>query len=167
MGLAVQRRCKCIVILTSPFAAPRPSTRRQKLTSDRARQGANLCLACRIPPPTEPHPADVVEECKANAKAAGQVASEIEWWELDMSSLASVEAFAQSWLDTGRRLVRRYHQYRHMVNFPLIRIRVQDVLCNNAGIGSSPGGDDVFKTKDGFEIIHQARNGNPGHAPGS
>ena len=53
-----------------------------------------------------------------------------------MADLASVETFAKRWNDTGRPL---------------------DILCNNAGMGSSPGGKagKVFKTKDGFEIIHQ------------
>jgi len=110
----------------------------------------------------------VVEECKANAKMAGHVTSEIEWWELDMSSLASVEAFAQRWLDTRRPLVRRYHSHEHtMVLLANGRCHVQDILCNNAGIGSSPGGQEVFLTKDGFEIIHQASYQSLKHAPGS
>jgi NAD(P)-dependent dehydrogenase (short-subunit alcohol dehydrogenase family) len=97
--------------------------------------GANLVLACRDPPPHEHHPTKVVEECKQRAKNAGLLDSTIEWWELDCAKLASVEAFAKRWLDTGRPL---------------------DILCNNAGIGSSPSGHaDVFKTEDGFEIIHQ------------
>lgn len=75
----------------------------------------------------------MVEECLELAKAAGHV-SEVEWWEIDMSKLASIETFAQRWLDTGRPL---------------------DILCNNAGMGSSPGGSTPFMTKDGFEIIHQ------------
>jgi NAD(P)-dependent dehydrogenase (short-subunit alcohol dehydrogenase family) len=95
--------------------------------------GANLILACRTPPPKETHPNDVVKECFAAAEKAGKKV-EVEWWEIDNSDLASVEAFAQRWLETGRPL---------------------DILCNNAGMGSSPGGDKVFKTKDGFEIIHQ------------
>lgn len=99
-----------------------------------AKWGANLILACRNPPPTENHPKTVVEECKKAAEKAGHTDSEIEWWELDCAKMASVEAFCQRWLDTGRPL---------------------DILCNNAGIGSSPGGNKVFKTADGFEIIHQ------------
>jgi len=95
--------------------------------------GANLILACRDPPPREIHPSVVVEECQAKAKEAGYV-SEIEWWDLDMANLASVEAFAERWLKTGRPL---------------------DILCNNAGMGSSPAGSATFLTKDGFEIIHQ------------
>jgi len=101
-----------------------------------ARWGANLVLGCRDPPPTETHPASVVEECKTAAKKAGHL-SDVEWWQLNMADLTSVEAFARKWLDTGRPL---------------------DILCNNAGMGSSPGGDKVFKTKDGFEIIHQVRD---------
>jgi NAD(P)-dependent dehydrogenase (short-subunit alcohol dehydrogenase family) len=53
---------------------------------------------------------------------------------VDYSKLKSVEGLATRWLDTGRPL---------------------DILCNNAGIGTSPGGSAVFKTEDGFEIIHQ------------
>lgn len=97
--------------------------------------GANLVLACREPRPHESHPADVVELCKTAAKAKGQ-ANEIEWWKVDYADLASVEALAKRWLATGRAL---------------------DVLCNNAGVGSTPGGttNEAFKTKDGFEFIHQ------------
>lgn len=96
--------------------------------------GANLILACRDPAPHEGHPMDAVDQCEAAAKANGHV-SDVEWWKLDCADLASVEALATRWLDTGRPL---------------------DILCNNAGIGSSPGGGrEVFKTKDGFEIIHQ------------
>lgn len=95
--------------------------------------GANLILACRDPPPHETHPYVVVQECKTRAKEAGHV-SECEWWDLDMTDLASVETFAARWLKTGRPL---------------------DILCNNAGIGSSPAGSAAFLTKDGFEIIHQ------------
>ncbi|KIW06676.1 uncharacterized protein PV09_02381 [Verruconis gallopava] len=96
--------------------------------------GANLILACRDPPPHETHPTTAVEECKARAKEAGHADTTIEWWVLDCARLDSVEAFARRWLDTGRAL---------------------DVLCNNAGMGSSPGGGSVFRTVDGFEIIHQ------------
>jgi hypothetical protein len=101
-----------------------------------ARMGANLILACRDPPKTEKHPESVVLECEAEAKKFGHV-STVEWWMFDCADLASVEAFAQKWLDTGRPL---------------------DILCNNAGMGSSPGGTETFKTKDGFEIIHQVCN---------
>jgi NAD(P)-dependent dehydrogenase (short-subunit alcohol dehydrogenase family) len=98
-----------------------------------AEWGANLILGCRNPPRHETHPEAVVEECKEKAKKAGKQI-EVEWWELDMASLKSVEAFAKRWLDTRRAL---------------------DILCNNAGMGSSPGGSEVFRTGDGFEIIHQ------------
>lgn len=98
--------------------------------------GANLILACRDPPLKETHPTLVVTECRAAARISGHEKSQIEWWELDCASLASVEAFAQRWLAADRPL---------------------DILCNNAGIGSSPGGAKVFKTADGFEIIHQVR----------
>lgn len=96
--------------------------------------GANLILGCRDPPAHEISPAVVVEECREAAKKAGHGKSEIEWWKYDCADLSSVERFAKQWLDTGRPL---------------------DVLANNAGMGSSPGGNKVFKTKDGFEIVHQ------------
>lgn len=99
-----------------------------------AKWRANIVLACRDPPPKEIHPKIVVEECLNAARKAGQIDTEIEWWELDCSKLSSVEAFAKRWLDTDKAL---------------------DILCNNAGIGNSPGGSAVFKTQDGFEIIHQ------------
>nr|POE59138.1 retinol dehydrogenase 13 [Quercus suber] len=98
-----------------------------------AKWGANLILACRNAPAHETQPAAVVDECLSIAKRAGHI-SEVEWWEIDMANIISIEAFAQRWLATGRPL---------------------DILCNNAGMGSSPGGGNVFKTKDGFEIIHQ------------
>jgi NAD(P)-dependent dehydrogenase (short-subunit alcohol dehydrogenase family) len=99
-----------------------------------AKWGANVILACRNPPPKEIPPDKVVEECLGAAKEKGHKKSTIEWWELDCAKLKSVEAFAQRWMDTRRAL---------------------DILCNNAGIGSSPGGSKVFKTEDGFEITHQ------------
>lgn len=100
-----------------------------------ARMGANMILACRNPPPSEIHPDVVVAECAIVAKKFNHQ-SVIEWWIFDGADLASVETFAQRWLDTRRPL---------------------DILCNNAGIGSSPGGSDVFLTRDGYEIIHQVR----------
>jgi NAD(P)-dependent dehydrogenase (short-subunit alcohol dehydrogenase family) len=96
--------------------------------------GANVILAARDPPERETHPSKVVEECKEAAGKKGHEKSTIEWWEVDYSKLKSVEALATRWLDTGRPL---------------------DILCNNAGIGTSPGVSAVFKTEDGFEIIHQ------------
>jgi NAD(P)-dependent dehydrogenase (short-subunit alcohol dehydrogenase family) len=99
-----------------------------------AKWGANVILACRNPPPKEIPPDKVVEECLGAAKENGHKKSTIEWWELDCAKLKSVEAFAQRWMNTRRAL---------------------DILCNNAGIGSSPGGSKVFKTEDGFEITHQ------------
>lgn len=96
--------------------------------------GANLILACKDPRATEGHPLEAVDGCKARAKANGH-ASTIEWWKYDAADLASVEALAQRWLDTGRPL---------------------DILCNNAGVASTPAGNNtVFKTKDGFEFIFQ------------
>lgn len=100
-----------------------------------AEWGANLILACREPGEGshEDHPTTVIEQCQVKAFLLG-FDSTIEWWPIDMTNLADVEEFAEKWLDTGRPL---------------------DVLCNNAGVGSSPGGNDVFLTKDGFEFIHQ------------
>ena len=101
--------------------------------------GANIVLACRTPAPSsrEPHPASTVDECLVKARVAGQLHNAFEWWELDMADLSSVEALAKRWLATGRAL---------------------DILCNNAGMGSSPGGSNVSRTKDGFEIIHQVHS---------
>ncbi|KAE9987859.1 hypothetical protein EG328_001285 [Venturia inaequalis] len=100
-----------------------------------ARMGANVTLACReYVPEHEPHPSAVVEDCRLLASKHGHPDSEIEAWNLDLAHLASVEAFAERWLKTGR---------------------VLDILCNNAGIGSSTGGETVVKTRDGFEIYHQ------------
>jgi hypothetical protein len=69
-----------------------------------AEWGANLILGCRNPPPHEQLPSAVVEECKERAKKAGKLI-QVEWWEVDMADLGSVERFAQRWLDTGRALV--------------------------------------------------------------
>jgi NAD(P)-dependent dehydrogenase (short-subunit alcohol dehydrogenase family) len=100
-----------------------------------AQCGANLILACRSPPPHERHPNDVVQECLTAAKSRGYEKSTVEWWEIDMTKFSTVEAFAQRWLDTGRAL---------------------DILCNNAGMGSNPGGlGNVLKTGDGLEFVHQ------------
>ena len=99
-----------------------------------AKRGANIILACRDPPKHETHPETVVKECQQLAAKEG-VNSTIEWWEIDMANISSIEAFAARWLATERPI---------------------DILCNNAGMGGSPlGARGVFKTKDGFEIIHQ------------
>lgn len=98
-----------------------------------AEWGANLVLGCREDiPEWEVHPASAVKECKALAQARGY-SSTIEWWELDMADLSSVEAFCQKWLDTGRAL---------------------DILCNNAGVSA---GSNIRMTKDGFQWAHQVR----------
>lgn len=97
--------------------------------------GANIILGCREPPPREMHPDDAVQMLKDAALAAGHKTSVIEWWECDMSSLQSVEAFGRRWLSTGRPL---------------------DILVNNAGIGGAS--KDNQHTQDGFETIHQVRN---------
>lgn len=99
-----------------------------------AKWGANLILACREPPKHETHPDVVVAECIAAAQMRGHYKTTIEWWPLDCSKLSSVETFCARWLATSRAL---------------------DILCNNAGIGSSPGGGTIYKTDDGFEIVHQ------------
>ncbi|KAI9660785.1 MAG: hypothetical protein M1831_003477 [Alyxoria varia] len=98
--------------------------------------GANLILACRKPPQQrqEPHPKNVVDECLVKARTEGHKLSEIEWWEVDMTDLENVANLGKRYCETGRPL---------------------DMLLNNAGMGDSPAGDGVFKTKDGFEIVHQ------------
>jgi NAD(P)-dependent dehydrogenase (short-subunit alcohol dehydrogenase family) len=96
--------------------------------------GANIILGCRQPPPHEMHPDAAVEKIKAAALAAGHKDTVIEWWEVDMGSLESVEAFGKRWLAQDRRL---------------------DILANNAGIGGWPG--EAHYTGDGFEIIHQVQ----------
>lgn len=99
-----------------------------------AKCGANIVLACRVSP-SEPHPSSVVEECQAVARSAGHEKPIIDWWDIDMSKLSTVEHFAKRWLDSGRPL---------------------DILCNNAGMGSNPGGlGTILKTEDGFEFVHQ------------
>lgn len=102
--------------------------------------GASIVLGCRSPPPPhEGRPEDVVSECLIAARSAGHKESLFEWWEIDMANLSSVGAFAKRWLDSGR---------------------VVDILCNNAGMGSSPAGTGkTFHTEDGFEIIHQVWHG--------
>src|ERR1700712_5481131 len=99
-----------------------------------AKWGASIVLACRNPPAHEPRPEKVGEECKEAAKSNGHLDSAFESWVVDYVDLKTVDAFADRWLATGRPL---------------------DILCNNVGIGSSPGGASVTKTKDGFEIYHQ------------
>ncbi|KAJ8606116.1 hypothetical protein MRB53_041192 [Persea americana] len=102
--------------------------------------GANIILGCRDnTPPHETHAEVVVEQCLLEARKAGKKIS-VEHWHIDMADLKSVEAFGKRWLDTGRPL---------------------DLLCNNAGVGSSPGGTEVFKTKDGFEFVHQVSPSSP------
>jgi NAD(P)-dependent dehydrogenase (short-subunit alcohol dehydrogenase family) len=92
-----------------------------------AKAGANLILACRDPPPTEQHPTAAVAECQRLATSSGHD-STIAWWEINMADLASVDTFAQRWLDTKRPL---------------------DILCNNAGM--QPPAADV-RTKDGRRL---------------
>ncbi|KAL4971427.1 hypothetical protein BDW66DRAFT_146156 [Aspergillus desertorum] len=98
-----------------------------------ASAGANLILGCREPPPRETHPAAAVEECQKLARTNGHTGSVIEWWEVDMADLRTVDAFAQRWLETGRAL---------------------DILCNNAGMGLPPS-EKPKLTTDGLEILHQ------------
>jgi len=100
-----------------------------------AKWGANIVLGCRPNPPShEMHPDEAVKILKDAASAAGHHTA-IEWWECDMSSLKSVEAFGQRWLETGRPL---------------------DILANNAGIAPKESTDGkAVLTIDGFEIVHQ------------
>ncbi|KAL4887248.1 hypothetical protein BJY04DRAFT_212292 [Aspergillus karnatakaensis] len=97
-----------------------------------AKAGANLILGCREPPAWETHPTAAVAACQELARDAGHD-SVIEWWEINMADLSSVEAFAARWNHTGRGL---------------------DILCNNAGMGP-PMSVQPTLTKDGFEILHQ------------
>jgi NAD(P)-dependent dehydrogenase (short-subunit alcohol dehydrogenase family) len=94
--------------------------------------GANLILACREPPAWELHPTAALKECKDRAEAHGYL-STIEWWELDMADLSSVEAFCRRWLESDRAL---------------------DILCNNAGVAAT---SKTRMTKDGFQLVHQVR----------
>ncbi|KAJ5690024.1 hypothetical protein N7462_004416 [Penicillium macrosclerotiorum] len=98
-----------------------------------AKMGANLVLGCRNPPKWELHPSIAAEQCLEIAESAGH-SSSIEWWEIDMADLSSVDAFAERWLSTQRAL---------------------DLLCNNAGMPGFPSNIKNNFTKDGFEIIHQ------------
>ena len=95
--------------------------------------GANLVLACRGEIPTwEQHPEAAVRKCKELAEAEGHTESVIEWWEVDMANIDSVEAFCQRWMEG--------------------QDRVLDILCNNAGIGTQLK---TQMTKDGFLFLHQ------------
>ena len=95
-----------------------------------AAMGANMILACREPPARELHPTAAVKECQALSAAQGH-SSTIEWWEVDMADLESVEAFCQRWIQCDRAL---------------------DILCNNAGLVSASQSD---MTTDGFQLVHQ------------
>ncbi|KAL4930996.1 uncharacterized protein BDV17DRAFT_30208 [Aspergillus undulatus] len=97
-----------------------------------AKAGANIILGCREPPPWETHPNAAVGQCRELAQAAGHT-STVEWWEINMADLSSVEAFADRWLSTGRAL---------------------DTLCNNAGMGPTVSNRAVL-TPDGLEVLHQ------------
>ncbi|KAJ5106193.1 hypothetical protein N7456_002868 [Penicillium angulare] len=97
-----------------------------------AEWGANLVLACRDPPKSlgELHPTEAVKECKRLAQEQGHI-STIEWWEIDMADLQTVDAFSERWLKSGRTL---------------------DILCNNAGLQST---DKTRTTNDGFQLVQQ------------
>ncbi|KAL6406705.1 alcohol dehydrogenase pan2 [Ilyonectria robusta] len=99
-----------------------------------AKWGANLIMACREPPEWETHPSAAEKECKTLAESAGH-ASVIEWWELDLTDLGSIDRFATKWVDANRPL---------------------HILCNNAGVTATPGAQTIY-TKDGFEYTHQKR----------
>ena len=96
--------------------------------------GANLILACRKPPTWELHPTAAVKECKDLAEARGH-SSTIEWWEIDMADLNSIEIFCRRWVKADRAL---------------------DILCNNAGLASVVN-NDLTMTADGFQLVHQVR----------
>lgn len=95
-----------------------------------AAMGANLILACRESPAWELHPTAAVKECQTLSAAQGH-SSTVEWWEIDLANLDSVEAFCQRWTQCDRTL---------------------DVLCNNAGLVSNSLCD---MTADGFQLVHQ------------
>lgn len=82
-----------------------------------AKQGAHVVLACRRP--------EAAEEAVADIRSAHPSAS-VELLQLDLGDLASVRAFAETFLAKHDRL---------------------DALVNNAGVMNTPQG----KTKDGFE----------------
>ncbi|KAJ5097162.1 NAD(P)-binding protein [Penicillium angulare] len=92
--------------------------------------GANIIFACREPPAYEQHPKDAVNICSEISQTESH-SSIIEWWEIDLTELKSVELFCQKWLATDRTL---------------------DILCNNAGV---PAGDPTRMTNDGFQWTHQ------------
>ncbi|KAJ5717187.1 NAD(P)-binding protein [Penicillium malachiteum] len=92
--------------------------------------GANIILACRDRQAYEKHPTDAVEACREITEEQGHL-STIEWWQIDMSCLSSVEAFCQRWLETNHAL---------------------DILCNNAGV---PSGDPIWMTDNGFQYTRQ------------
>lgn len=96
--------------------------------------GANLILACREPPTWELHPTAAVKECKDLAEAGGH-SSTIEWWEIDMADLNSIEVFCRRWLKSDRAL---------------------DILCNNAGLAAVANNGSIMTT-DGFQLVHQVR----------
>ncbi|KAG0160920.1 hypothetical protein PDIDSM_8452 [Penicillium digitatum] len=56
--------------------------------------GANIILACCEPPAWELHPTAAVDECNALTAANGH-SSTIEWWQINLADLSSVEAFCQ------------------------------------------------------------------------
>lgn len=94
--------------------------------------GANLILACREPPTWELYPTAAVKECKELAEARGH-SSTIEWWEIDMANLNSIEIFCRRWLKSDRAL---------------------DILCNNAGL-AAVANNDLKMTTDGLQLVHQ------------
>lgn len=88
--------------------------------------GARVILACRDPPPHEPHPEKVIEDMIR--EAGGQIKPEqLEWWKVDYSSFDSVQALGQRWNESGRTL---------------------DILCNNAGLSTGK----FVITNDGVEL---------------
>jgi NAD(P)-dependent dehydrogenase (short-subunit alcohol dehydrogenase family) len=96
-----------------------------------AKWGAKVILACRDPPPHETHPEKAIELMLE--KSEGEIKREqLEWWEVDYSSLDSVEALGKRWMDSGM---------------------VLDYLCNNAGLSSLKH----ITTKDGYELTSEFR----------
>lgn len=88
--------------------------------------GAKVIMACRDPPPHETHPTKAIEQIISRGE--GDIKREqLEWWEVDYSSLKSVEALGKRWNESGM---------------------VLDYLCNNAGLSVLP----LIKTEDGHEL---------------
>jgi hypothetical protein len=93
-----------------------------------AARGASVVLACRAPPPHEPHPDAAIDSILARHRHVKR--ENLEWWTLDCGDRQSILAFGRRWRESGRTC---------------------DILCNNAG--SAFGA--LIHTKDGVELTRQ------------